>query len=61
MPRDFLRLLGLAAGATASLSSWNWYNHAMPFALASIVDQVVCFFVAGLVIGWARKKLAGAS
>lgn len=53
-------LAGLAAGVASDLSAWNWYGRPMDFTLAMMVDQVVCFFVAGLVVGWARRKFAPA-
>jgi hypothetical protein len=53
-------LTGLAAGISCSISAWNWYNHSMAFALASVVDLAVGFLLAGLVIGWARGKFAPA-
>jgi len=53
-------LAGLAAGISCSISSWNWYNHSMAFALAAVVDLAVGFLVAGLVIGWLRGKFAPA-
>ena len=53
-----LALFGLAASYSSQVSAWNWYNQSMPFTLAAIVDQVACFAVAGLAIGWARGKFA---
>lgn len=53
-----LAIAGLAAGIDGALSSWNWYNHSLCFALAAIVDMIACFFVAGLVIGWARRRFS---
>jgi len=54
-------LAGLAAGVDSGLSAWNWYGHPVNFTLAMIFDQVACFFVAGLVIGWLRRKFAPAT
>lgn len=53
-------LVGLAAGIDSGLSAWNWYGHPTDFTLAMIFDQVACFFVAGLVVGWARQKFVPA-
>jgi hypothetical protein len=54
----FFALAGLAASVDSAFSAWNWYNHSLPFTLAAVVDEVACFFVAGLVVGWARGKFA---
>jgi hypothetical protein len=43
-------LLGLLACSAVSIIYWNWYEYPTSFFVAQIVDQVVGFFVAGLVI-----------
>jgi len=54
----FFALAGLAAGINSWFSAWNWYNHSMSFTVAAVIGDVVCFFVAGLVVGWLRRKFA---
>lgn len=54
-------LAGVAAGISAWISAWVWYGHSIAFALAAVVDLAVGFLLAGLVIGWARGKLAPAA
>jgi hypothetical protein len=43
-------LLGLLACSAVSIIYWNWYEYPTSFFAAQIVDQVVGFFLAGLVI-----------
>jgi hypothetical protein len=43
-------LLGLLACSAVSIIYWNWYEYPTSFFVAQIVDQVVGFFLAGLVI-----------
>jgi len=43
-------MLGLFAWLSISVSYWNWYDFPASFILAEGIDQVVGWFVAGLVI-----------
>jgi hypothetical protein len=43
-------LLGLLACSAVSIIYWNWYEYPTSFFVAQIVDQVVGFFLAGLLI-----------
>jgi hypothetical protein len=43
-------LLGLLACSAVSVIYWNWYEYPTSFFIAKIVDQVVGFFLAGLLI-----------
>jgi hypothetical protein len=41
---------GLAAWLSIEASYWNWYGFPTNYALAQLIDQVVGFFFAGLVV-----------
>jgi hypothetical protein len=43
-------LLGLIGCSAVSIIYWNWYEFPTSFFVAQIVDQVVGFFLAGLLI-----------
>lgn len=43
-------LLGLLACAAVSAIYWNWYEFPTEFFIAQIIDMIVGFFLAGLVI-----------
>ena len=45
-----ITLLGLLACSAVSIIYWNWYEYPTSFFVAQIVDQVVGFFLAGLMI-----------
>ena len=45
-------LLGLFAWLSIDVSYWNWYGFPTPYLLASLVDQVGGFLLAGLAIAW---------
>jgi len=42
--------VGLLAGAVVSSIYWNWYEFPTSFFIAQILDMVIGFFLAGLVI-----------
>jgi hypothetical protein len=46
----FTAVVGLAAWVADSLPAWNWYAFSLAFTLASLLDLVVGFALAGLVI-----------
>lgn len=46
----FMAIVGLAAWVADSLPAWNWYAFSLAFTLASLLDLVVGFALAGLVI-----------
>jgi hypothetical protein len=46
----FLGLVGLAAWVALALPHWNWYAFSLVFTLGSLLDLVVGFALAGLVI-----------
>jgi hypothetical protein len=43
-------LLGLLGCSAVSIIYWNWYEYPTSFFVAQIVDQLVGFFLAGLLI-----------
>lgn len=44
--------LGLFSWLTISAPYWNWYRFPMDFSIGSLVEQVVGWTLAGLVIAW---------
>ena len=46
----FVTMIGLSAGIAVNVPHWNWYGFPSAFTLAEIVEHVVGFAVAGLVI-----------
>jgi hypothetical protein len=46
----FMAMVGLAAWVAGSLPAWNWYAFSLVFTLGSLLDLVVGFALAGLVI-----------
>lgn len=43
-------LVGLAAGVLVRLPDWNWWGFSTRFTLLAILDLVIAWFLAGLVI-----------
>jgi hypothetical protein len=53
-------LLGLMGCSAVGIIYWNWYEFPTSFFVAQIVDQVVGFFLAGLLIAkMATRPKAG--
>lgn len=52
----FVLLLGLFASLAIDISYWNWYGFPGSYTLATIVDQVVSWGLAGLVMGAIIKR-----
>jgi hypothetical protein len=46
----FVTLIGLSAGIAVNVPHWNWYGFPAAFTLAEILEHVVGFGVAGVVI-----------
>ena len=46
----FVTIIGLSAGIAVNIPHWNWYGFPTAFAMAEIVEHVIGFAVAGLVI-----------
>ncbi len=46
----FVALLGVAAWSSIELSYWNWYHFPLEYTLAQLVDQVMGFVAAGIVL-----------
>lgn len=49
-------LMGLAAFIGLEISYWNWYGFSPRFVMQGLVDIVVGWYLAGLVLGWLLKK-----
>ncbi len=54
----FVALFGLFAGVEIDLSYWNWYGFPTSYTLSYIVQHVIGWFLAGLVLGFFFKKPA---
>ena len=54
----FVLLLGLFASLAIDISYWDWYGFPGSFTLAAIIDQVVSWGLAGLVLAAMIKKPA---
>lgn len=52
----FVLLLGLFASLAIDISYWNWYGFPGSYTLAAIIDQVVSWGLAGLVLGAIIKR-----
>lgn len=49
-------LLGLVGWLDIHISFWNWYGFPTSYTLAALVDMVVGYALAGLVMAWFIKK-----
>ena len=56
----FVSLFGLFAGVEIDLSYWNWYGFPTSYTVSYIVQHVVGWFLAGLVLALFFKKPAPA-
>ena len=56
-----LGLGALTVGMIKELSDWNWYGFASGYSLVNVVDLVIMFALAGLVIAAIYVRLARAS
>ena len=49
-------MMGLAAAVLARLPDWNWWSFSTSFTVMAMVDLVITWFVAGLVIAGVAKR-----
>ena len=57
--RDAALTLGLgalAAGILKEMSDWNWYGFSASYAVVNLIDLVIQFALAGIVIAWLYKR-----
>jgi len=47
----FIGLIGLLIGVAASFPYWNWFGFPTGYSLVNIIDTVITWVLAGLVIG----------
>lgn len=47
----FVTLVGLLIGISSSFMYWNWFGYPTGYSLVNLVDSVVTWALAGLVIG----------
>ncbi|MBI4547620.1 MAG: hypothetical protein HY707_06560 [Ignavibacteriae bacterium] len=52
----FVTLLGLFAWMAIEIAYWNWYGFPFGYAFSSLIDQIVGFFLVGLVLATMIKK-----
>lgn len=52
----FVVVLGLFGALATNLSYWNWYGFPTDYTLATVADEVIGWFVAGLAIGGIVKS-----
>ncbi len=52
---------GLAAWLSIEVSYWNWYGFPCAYSLAQLLDQVMGFLLAGLVVAWIVRPAAAAA
>ncbi len=52
----FVIVAGMLATIAANVSYWNWYGFPTSYTLAALVDMVVGYALAGLVMAWFIKK-----
>jgi len=46
----FVTLLGLSAWVAIAIPYWNWYGFPTDFTMGKGIEQVLGFFLAGLVL-----------
>lgn len=51
----FVSLMGVIPFLAIDVSFWNWYGFPLAASLASLVDQVGAFALAGFVLAWQMK------
>jgi hypothetical protein len=54
----FVTMIGVSAVIAVNVPYWNWYEFPAAFTMAEIVEHIVGFFVAGLVIAAIIKPVA---
>jgi hypothetical protein len=51
----FVTLLGLFAGFIGPFIEWNWWGFPLAYTIVAVVDFIVTWFLAGLVLAWRIK------
>jgi hypothetical protein len=51
----FILLIGVIPFLVADFSYWNWYGFPAVYSLGQLTDQVIGFFLAGLIAAWKIK------
>ncbi len=54
----FVTLIGLTIGVLGALPNWNWWGFSFDYVLIEILDYVIGWFLAGLVIAAFVKRVA---
>jgi amino acid permease len=47
--------MGIFAWITISIPYWNWYRFLLDFTLAQGIDEIISWFLGGMVIAWIVK------
>jgi hypothetical protein len=51
----FVTQLGLFARIVADVPYWNWYGFPLDYTISTMYDDVIGFFLVGLVLAWRLK------
>lgn len=51
-------VMGLAGAVSSDLSLWNWYGFSAPYTAVAFIDQVVGWFLAGVVLTALKHRFA---
>jgi hypothetical protein len=54
----FLAVVGLAASVIADLPNWNWWGFSGAYTVVNLIDYIITWFFAGLVIAKVAKPRA---
>jgi hypothetical protein len=54
----FITVVGLVAALTTNVSYWNWYGFPTSYTLASMLDRVLGYIAAGVVIALIMRQRA---
>ena len=54
----FFTLVGLVVGVVGGLPNWNWWGFSIEYVGVEILDSVIAWFLAGLVISGVAKRRA---
>ena len=54
----YLAAIGLAGGIAIHVAHWNWYGFSTSYTVVNVLDLVITWFLAGLVLAALAKKMA---
>jgi hypothetical protein len=53
-------IVGLAGALTIHIAHWNWYSFPTSYTLSELANNVIGFFLVGLVVGWLMQRMSPA-